>query len=151
MGISKRLCPPASPVARISSCIEVLLIALLLVAVFPRKASADGAPSPTPDKRHEKPYALIFGTVWGPDDHALYGVPVKVRRANEKKVRWHLVSDHNGEFALRVPAGRADYVVWADLKDFKPLPGKQLGPGKEAQVHIENDERFDLGLHLTNQ
>src|SRR5579864_1635667 len=61
------------------------------------------------------PYALIFGTVWGPDDHPVYGIRVKIRRAQDKRPKWELVSDHSGEFALRVPAGKADYVVWADL------------------------------------
>src|SRR5271170_2688689 len=30
--------------------------------------------------KHEGPYAVIFGTVWGPDDHPLYGVKIKIRR-----------------------------------------------------------------------
>ena len=123
-----------------------------MLAACPRDAvTEDGGSTPAARKGHEKPYALIFGTVWGPDDRPIFGVTVSVRRENEKKVRWHLASDHNGEFALRVPAGRADYLVWADLKGLKPLPGKELLPGKEAHVHIENDERFDLGLHLTNK
>ena len=91
---------------------------------------------------------MIFGTVWGPDNHPVYGVRVKVRRAREKKVRWELSSDHNGEFAVRLPAGREDYVVSPDLKGFKTLQGKKLQPGQDAQVHIENDERADIGLHL---
>src|SRR5580700_3740419 len=61
------------------------------------------------------PYALIFGTVWGPDSRAVYGITVKIRRATDKakKARWELTSDHSGEFAQRVPAEKADYVVWA--------------------------------------
>jgi hypothetical protein len=99
----------------------------------------------------EKPYALIFGTVWGPDDHPLYGVSVKIRRASDKpkKVRWELYSDHNGEFAQRVPAGEADYILWADLKGFKFVDGRPLHLAKEVTLHIYNDERQDTGLHLT--
>ena len=99
----------------------------------------------------EKPYALIFGTVWGPDDHPVYGVPVKIRRASDKpkKVRWELYSDHNGEFAQRVPAGEADYILWADLKGFKFVDGKPPRLAKEVTVHVYNDERQDTGLHLT--
>lgn len=70
----------------------------------------------SPQNRHDKPYALIFGTVWGPDDHPVYGVKVKIRRENEKKARWELYSDHNGEFAQHVPPGKQDYVIWADAK-----------------------------------
>jgi hypothetical protein len=95
-----------------------------------------------------KPYALIFGTVWSPDNRPLYGVKIKIRRADRKKARWDLYSDHNGEFAQRVPPGRADYLVWADMKGYKPSAGKQLQPGEEVKVHIEGDERVDIGLHL---
>ena len=76
--------------------------------------------------QRRKPYALIAGTVWGPDDHPVYGVTVKIRRATDKakKARWEVYSDHMGEFAQRVPAGESDYILWADLKGFKPADGK---------------------------
>jgi len=96
----------------------------------------------------QKPYALIFGTVWGPDDRPVYGVPVKIRRADQKKAKWQLQSDHRGEFAQRLPAGKADYVVWADFKELKSLNGKKLKPGDPVLVHVEGEERTDIGLHL---
>jgi len=95
-----------------------------------------------------KPYALIFGTVWAPDDRPVYGVRVRIRRADQKKAKWELYSDHSGEFAQRLPTGKADYVVWADPKGMKPLNGKRLQPGPEVKVHIDADERADVGLHL---
>ena len=91
---------------------------------------------------------MIFGTVWDPDRHPLYGIKVKIRRADEKKARWELYSNHTGEFAQRVPAGKAEYIVWADVKGYKLESGKHLKPGAEVTVHIENDERSDIGLHL---
>jgi len=94
---------------------------------------------------HIKPYALIFGTVWGPDEQPVYGVKVKIRPADKNKAKWELYSDHRGEFAQRVPAGTNDYVVYADLKPEKGQP-KLVAP--EVKVHIENDERQDIGLHL---
>jgi hypothetical protein len=97
---------------------------------------------------HEKPYALIFGTVWSPDNRPVYGVKIKCRRSDQKKPRWELYSDHNGEFAFRVPAVKADYLVTADLKDFKSVEGKKFQAPPEVTVHIENDERSDIGLHL---
>jgi len=107
------------------------------------------AQSPTPNqKQHEKPYALIFGTVWGPDDRPMYGIKVKIRRQNEKKPRWEQYSNHNGEFAQRVPAGQADYVIQADLKGYKSTDGRQLRPGEEVKVHVDNDERVDTSLRL---
>jgi hypothetical protein len=75
---------------------------------------------------------------------------VKIRRASDKagKARWELYSNHTGEFAQRVPVGNADYVVWADLKGYKLASGKTLKPSAEVTVHIDNDERADIGLHL---
>jgi hypothetical protein len=96
-----------------------------------------------------QPYALIFGTVWGPNDRPVYGVRVKIRRVQDKRARWQLLSDHQGEFAQRLPAGKADYVVWADLKDFKAADGTTLNAGQDVTVHVASDERVDIGLHLT--
>jgi len=97
----------------------------------------------------EKPYALIFGTVWGPDDRPVYGVAVKIRRATDKKPKWEVYSDHRGEFAQRVPAGEADYILTADLKHVKTADGRAVRLAKEVTVHIYNEEREDTGLHLT--
>ncbi len=94
------------------------------------------------EKRAEKPYALIFGTVYAADHRPAYGVRVKIRRADQKKARWELYSDHQGEFAQRVPAGAADYIVWAESED-------KRGPKTEVTVHVQNDERVDVGLHLS--
>jgi hypothetical protein len=82
-----------------------------------------------------KPYALIFGTVYGADERPAYGVKIKIRRAEQKKAKWELVSDHAGEFAQRVPAGEADYVISAD-------------GAPEVKVHVDKDERVDVSVHL---
>ncbi len=118
-----------------------LLPALLLVSALAGLLPAEPAAAPPRDDPRS-PYALIAGTVYAPDDRPAYGVKVKIRRAAEKKARWELYSDHHGEFAQRLPAGRADYVVWADLKE------KKAQPVVEVKVHIENDERVDISLHL---
>lgn len=122
-----------------------LLLALFLPAFHPQQA-LQAAPK---EKDKDKPYALIIGTVWGPDDRPVYGVKVKIRRAKDKKAKWEMYSDHNGEFAQRVPPGEMDYIIWADLKSFKPSDGKPIRLVKEVTVHIYNDEREDTGLHLT--
>lgn len=95
------------------------------------------------DREPLKRYALIFGTVWDRNNKPVYGVRIKVRRSDEKKVRWERISDHSGEFAVRVPPGKAEYLVWADIKASKGSPKPQ------EIVKIENDERIDIGLHLT--
>lgn len=124
------------------------LFPVMLAVMLSLTAATAQPPSPSGDKAHEKPYALIFGTVWGPGDHPLYGVKVKIRRADQKKAKWELFSDHNGEFAQRLPVGPADYLVTADLKGYKSPVGRQLQAGEEVKVHIDNDERQDVGLHL---
>jgi hypothetical protein len=124
-------------------------VLLLATLVSPPLAAAQKSKSKVKDR--DKPYALIAGTVWGPDDRPVYGVRVKIRRSTDKpkKVRWEVFSDHNGEFAQRVPAGEADYILTADLKGIKSADGKPLH-AQEVTVHIYNDEREDTGVHLTH-
>ena len=93
-------------------------------------------------------YALIFGTVWGPDDRPVPGMKVKIRRAEDKKARWELYSNRRGEFEQRVPKGPHDYVIWADTKGYKLPHGSRLQAGPQVTVHVENNERADTGLHL---
>jgi len=123
-----------------------LLIILSVFALCPRALP----PALASDKlKPTDPYALIFGTVWGPDNHPVYGIRVRIRRLPDKKAKWELYSDHAGEFAQRVAAGKADYVVWADLKGVKTKDGQPLHLAEQVDVHVEYDERVDIGLHLT--
>lgn len=125
----------------------LILFGLLLSLWCWNPATAVPA-SASPDKKAAQDYALIYGTVWGPDDRPVYGVPVEIRRTDQKKGHWHLYSNHQGEFAQRVPVGPGDYVVWADLKGVKSPQGVPLHLDQEVKVHIDNDEREDIGLHL---
>ncbi len=113
---------------------RIVLLSLVLLAAAPAALASE--------KHPEKPYALIFGTVYAPDNRPAYGVRVKIRRAGRKKAQWELYSDHQGEFAQRVPPGAADYIVWAE-------PEGRHAPKAEVKVHVENDERVDIALHLT--
>lgn len=117
-------------------------VPLLLCLLAPAHAGRSPQNSP-PDNK--KDYALIFGTVWGPDSRPVAGVPIKIRRASDKKAKWELMSNHSGEFAQRVPVGEQDYVVQADIKTPKGQPKP------EVTVHIEGNERKDIGLHLSEQ
>jgi hypothetical protein len=123
----------------------ILFFLLSLSLVLPAALAA-----PASKLKATDPYALIFGTVWGPDNRVVYGVRVKIRRASDKRAKWELYSDHAGEFAQRVPAGQADYVVWADVKGVKTTDGQTLHLAQPVDVHVEYDERVDIGLHLTN-
>ena len=125
------------------SPLALLLIVFLLPILSPQSTLRAAS------KPKGKPYALIAGTVWGPDDHPAYGITVRIRRPKDKKPKWELHSDHLGEFAQRVPAGESDYILSADVKGLKTTTGKPLRLVKEVTVHIYNDEREDTGLHLT--
>ena len=124
-----------------------LLLALVFSALNSHVLPANAAPA---DKnlKPTDPYALIFGTVWGPDARPIYGVRVNIRRVADKKAKWQLYSDHSGEFAQRVAAGKNDYIVGADLKGVKTTDGHRLHLVEEIPVHVEYDERVDIGLHL---
>jgi hypothetical protein len=114
----------------------ILLSALLVCAVC-------GALQKDP--KPGEPYALIFGTLLGPDNRPVAGVTIKIRQAEKKKARWEHTSDRRGEFARRVPPGPADYVIWADLKD------RQAAEKTAVKVHLNGDERRDIILHLNEQ
>jgi hypothetical protein len=128
-----------------------LLIVFLFTVLGPHVLPVANASPASSKLKPTDPYALIFGTVWGPDDRAVYGITVKIRRAADKKPKWQVSSDHSGEFAQRVPAGQADYVVWADLKGVKTTYGYALHLAEEVPVHVEYDERVDIGLHLVRE
>jgi hypothetical protein len=114
---------------------------IVLIAFFLSVSAVSWQKDPKPGE----PYALIFGTLLGPDNRPVQGVTIKIRRADKNKARWEHISDRRGEFARRVPPGPADYVVWADLKD------KQAAEKTEVKVHFAGDERHDIILHLTEQ
>ncbi len=120
----------------------VVLFCAAIASVY----SSPAQENPQPEKKKLPPYALIFGTVWDANNRPVYGVKLKIRRVDEKKARWEVMSNHTGEFAQRVPAGKADYVITAEIK-----PPKHSKDWKKPQVivHVENEERVDTGLHLT--
>ncbi len=132
---------PRSALARLP------LLGLCMVVLLPAFTPTDSLLAAQKEK--EKPYAVIVGTVWGPDDRPVYGVPVLIRRAKDKKPKWQVYSDHHGEFAQRLPAGESDYILTADLKHVKTADGKPLHLAQEVRVHIYGEEREDTGLHLT--
>ena len=132
----------ARPVGRRGRALGGVLLALLLTPLCLVAAASQESGQEQTQKKRGPDYALIFVTVFGPDGRTRYGVPVKIRRADQKKASWQGYSDHAGEFAARVPAGAADYVVWADIKTPKGQPKP------ESKVHIEQDERADTSLHL---
>lgn len=98
-----------------------------------------------------KPYGLIFGTAYGPDDRPLYGVQVKIHPVGRKRPNWDLVSDHHGEFAQRVPPGPDDYDVSGQVELALMVNGHASKKRKlkaQTRVHVDRDERQDVSLHF---
>jgi hypothetical protein len=106
------------------------------------------------DDKKKDNYGLIYGTAYGPDDHPLYGVRITIHPAGRKHPIWEQMSDHQGEFAQRVPPGPGDYEVSGVIEIMPVKDGKPQKSGKkrlkgEAKVHIDDQERKDFSLHLT--
>lgn len=98
--------------------------------------------SPFASAQEKHDYALIYGTVWNSDNHAVPGVHVTIQRVGDKKPKWQLVSDRRGEFAQRVPTGSNDYLVTAQIKTPKG------GTKPQTKAHVTANERVDISLHL---
>ena len=122
-----------------TNSLRATIVALVLVVLF--SGAVPGSAQQRLDPK--QPYALIFGTVYGPDNFPAPNVLIKIRRADQKKAKWELVSDRRGEFAQRFPAGAADYIISTHVDK------KYAIENKEVKVHIDNDERQDVALHLT--
>lgn len=119
------------------------------------QTSEKQTPEKKPRSKAEKPYALIFGTAYGPDDRPLYGVKITIRPQTKKRPNWDLMSDHRGEFAQRVPPGPSDYLIHGEAEyaplggDGKPQLSKKKRLKGETKVHVESEERLDISVHLT--
>jgi hypothetical protein len=105
------------------------------------------------DKDLRKHFGLIFGTAYGPDDRPVYGARIEIHPVGQKHPHWELFSDHHGEFAQRVPPGPADYLITgqaeiAPLQNGVAANKKKQKIKAEKTVHIQAEERQDVGLHL---
>jgi hypothetical protein len=78
----------------------------------------------------------LSGSVHSADGFALPGVPVSVKRSDDRKPRWRAVSDARGEFALRLPAEAATYEVATESKEHENQSKtvKVAGTDKETVV-----------------
>lgn len=100
------------------------------------------------DKDSKKHFGLIFGTAYGPDDRPVYGAKIEIHPVGQKHPHWELMSDHRGEFALRVPPGPGDYLVSGEAEVIIGHDKKKQKLKAEKTVHIQAEERQDVGLHL---
>lgn len=99
-------------------------------------AAALAVPLQSGEKEKEKSYALLSGSVHSAEGFSLPGVPVSVRREEDRKPRWRAVSDARGEFVLRLPAEPATYEVATESKDHENQTRtvKVAGTDKETVV-----------------
>jgi hypothetical protein len=103
------------------------------------------------DKDVKKPFGLIFGTAWGPDDRPVHGAKIQIHPVGQKKPHWEVVTNQRGEFAQPVPPGPGDYLVTGQVDVVSLVNGKSQKKVRirgEKTVHIWGDEREDIGLHL---
>ena len=122
------------------------MLAMVACLVVPAASARESAHEPA--KAPPTDYALIAGTVWGLDNLPAYGIKLTIRKVGVSKAHWKLTSDHRGEFAQRVPPGKADYIISATPS----VRAKGLRKGLdlvEVTVHVEKDERVDTAVHLT--
>ena len=94
------------------------------------------------EKRKPKttPQAVLFGSVFQENGFLLRGARVVVSNADRPKENKETTTDTQGEFAVRVPAGKARYIVEVSAEGF--VPGKKT-------VEVSGDERIDLTFRLS--
>lgn len=104
--------------------------------------SSLAATPPHQKKRKPVDYALITGSVFTPEGALVPHATVEVREVGGHHHHWDAGTDEMGEFFVRVPPGKADYVVEASASGFQP---------DRATVHVAADERETIFLHLTRK
>ncbi|MDD5543833.1 MAG: carboxypeptidase-like regulatory domain-containing protein [Acidobacteriia bacterium] len=113
----------------------ILLAGLSLLLSFATGFAKDKPPK----KDKNTDYALIKGSVFRDDGLSLRGARITCRRATDSKPKWETVSGEGGEFAFRVPIGKMDYIVSAEMKGFQEA---------SKTVSILQDERQDISIIL---
>jgi len=100
------------------------------------------APPPTSaEKKKSKvvPQAILFGNVFQENGLSLRGAHVVVIHADHPRERKETVTDIQGEFAVRVPAGKAQYTVEVSAEGFA---------AQTKTVEVAGDERIDMTFRL---
>ena len=98
------------------------------------------APARAPKDTKSEPYALLAGTVLTTEGFSLPGIPVSAKRQGERKPKWRAVSDRRGEFAIRLPAGRATYEVATESREHE---------NETKSVELAGEERIEVLFRLS--
>ena len=123
----KRRRSEAAPAALFASLLCLLALALPCAQAAEKK------------KPKSAPQALLFGSVFQENGFLLRGARVVVSIPGHPKDRKETTTDVQGEFALRLPAGKARYTVEVSAQGFASA---------KKEVEVAGDERIDLTFRL---
>jgi hypothetical protein len=70
-------------------------------------------------KKQPAAEAIIAGTVFQSSGHLLRGATVEVVAQDNPKLKGNAVTDAQGDFAIRVPAGQRTFAIKASAKGFE--------------------------------
>ena len=114
----------------------VIALLVLLAAASPSVAQKASAPA-----AQRSAYAIVAGSVFRESGFSLPGATVTLApKGVTKSKNLKSVTDARGEFAFRVPAAPANYLLTAAMKGFKTA---------EAEAAVGGEERVDVTLVLS--
>jgi Carboxypeptidase regulatory-like domain len=106
---------------------------LIVVALIAWGVTLDAAPK----KKERAPAGIIAGTVFQASGRLLQGAKVEAVSQADAKIKSNILTDIQGDFAIRVPAG--SYVVTATAKGFQ---------SQEKTVEVSEGEKIRTNLIL---
>lgn len=90
-------------------------------------------------KKDREAVAILAGTVFQSSGRSLPGAKVEAVAQDDAKTKGSASTDAQGDYAIRVPAGRGTYVVTASAKGFQPAQ-------KTVEVYADEKVRANLIL-----
>lgn len=90
-------------------------------------------------KKDREAVAILAGTVFQSSGRSLAGAKVEAVAQGDAETKGSVSTDAQGDFAIRVPAGRGTYVVTATAKGFQPAQ-------KTVEVYADEKVRTNLIL-----
>ena len=118
-----------------AAALFALLLCLLALAHPCAQAAEKKKPKPAPQ-------ALLFGSVFQENGFLVRGARVVVSNPDRPKDRKETVTDVQGEFAVRLPAGKARYTVEVSAQGFASA---------KKEIEVAGDERIDLTFRLATE
>jgi hypothetical protein len=91
-------------------------------------------------KKQPEAVAIIAGTVFQSSGHLLRGATVEVVAEDNPKLKSKAVTDAQGDFAIRVPAGQRTFAIKASAKGFEPA---------QKTVEVFENEKVRANLILS--